>query len=189
MGKVLDLTNQRFDRLIAIPPTEQRDDGNMVWECRCDCGKTVYVGARRLVEKNTKSCGCLQKDVRDKQIDYFRRMAAVDSVGGTRLSHLNHTRYGHNTSGVRGVSWNKASGKWMATITFQKKTYYLGVYQKKEAVVLARQTAEEILWKPFLKEQVGEFANQEELKEQVNRFIRERIEKNRNVSHVGTKFE
>lgn len=57
-----DLTNQRFGRLVAIRPTEERDHGTVVWLCRCDCGNVVLVSLQRLKAGNTKSCGCLKSE-------------------------------------------------------------------------------------------------------------------------------
>ena len=39
-----DITNERFDRLVAIRPTDQRDaSGSVIWECKCDCETIVYI--------------------------------------------------------------------------------------------------------------------------------------------------
>ena len=56
---VIDLTGQRFGKLTAIRPTENRKRGSIVWECRCDCGGTVYVISSSLRSGNVRSCGCL----------------------------------------------------------------------------------------------------------------------------------
>ena len=61
--RIADITGQRFGRLIALHPTENRSGGSVVWHCQCDCGKTVDVPSNRLIRGNTKSCGCLRKDV------------------------------------------------------------------------------------------------------------------------------
>lgn len=59
MGKIKDLTGQRFGKLTAIEPTAERRNGSVVWKCRCDCGSEKLVAAINLVVGNTKSCGCL----------------------------------------------------------------------------------------------------------------------------------
>ena len=55
-----DLTGQRFGRLTVLRPTEQRKYRQVVWECRCDCGNTVFVRGSSLSNGLTQSCGCLQ---------------------------------------------------------------------------------------------------------------------------------
>ena len=57
----LDLTGQRFGKLTAIRPTEERRRKFVVWECKCDCGNTAYVTSKNLKTGKTRSCGCLKK--------------------------------------------------------------------------------------------------------------------------------
>jgi len=58
---IRDLTGQRFGRLVALKPTEERKNGYVVWECKCDCGNNAYVPTSLLTSGNTSSCGCLKK--------------------------------------------------------------------------------------------------------------------------------
>lgn len=58
-----DITGQRFGRLVAIKPLYSNKHRNIVWMCRCDCGNTVDVTVARLMNGNTLSCGCYQKDI------------------------------------------------------------------------------------------------------------------------------
>ena len=48
-----------------------------------------------------------------------------------------------NTSGITGVSWNCKNNKWLAKITIDYKTIYLGYYGNFEDAVKARKEAEE----------------------------------------------
>ncbi len=59
MARNLDLTGQRFGRLVAVSV-----EGTVprVWRCVCDCGATVVAAAGTLRYGSTKSCGCLQRD-------------------------------------------------------------------------------------------------------------------------------
>ena len=53
-----NLTGRRFGSLVAIRPLEERKNGIILWECRCDCGSLVTVYRNNLTSGNTKSCGC-----------------------------------------------------------------------------------------------------------------------------------
>ena len=56
-----DVSGQKFGRLTAMRPTGERGaGGNMIWQCRCDCGKEICVDLNQLVSGNKKSCGCLK---------------------------------------------------------------------------------------------------------------------------------
>lgn len=61
MAKKLDISGQRFGRLVAL---DLRIDGKTSkWRCLCDCGSESLVQCGSLVHGNTKSCGCLKRDV------------------------------------------------------------------------------------------------------------------------------
>lgn len=71
-------------------------------------------------------------------------------VEGTFLDILESTVVAKdNTSGVRGVCWDKRSHKWVARISLQGKSHYLGSFVNKEDAIKARRKGEE-LYKKFL---------------------------------------
>ena len=57
-----DITGVRYKRLVAVKPTDKRKNGLVVWECKCDCGNTVYVPGSSITSKRKGSCGCLEKE-------------------------------------------------------------------------------------------------------------------------------
>ena len=57
----LDLTNQKFGKLTALYPTEERSkDSRVIWQCICDCGNYIKVNTHDLQGNRTTSCGCLK---------------------------------------------------------------------------------------------------------------------------------
>ena len=60
--QTIDISGQRFGRLVALRSTEQRKGTCIVWECRCDCGNTVYATSSELRYSKVLSCGCLPKE-------------------------------------------------------------------------------------------------------------------------------
>lgn len=85
MGKAVDLTGQKFERLTAIEPTEKRDvNGCVIWFCLCECGtEDVPVSSKHLRSGHTKSCGCLILDVKTTHgmcysREYASRHAMID---------------------------------------------------------------------------------------------------------------
>ena len=81
----IDITGQRFGKLIAVKPTKQKDGTNIVWEMKCDCGNTTYVSTANIGDgkRNTKSCGCLHRDVVFKNLKgrRFGRLVVVKEDG------------------------------------------------------------------------------------------------------------
>ena len=63
MSKRIDITNQRFGKLVAIRPVGHNARGEGLWLCRCDCGNTIEVVTYSLRSGNTQSCGCMAKEV------------------------------------------------------------------------------------------------------------------------------
>lgn len=70
MGRVRDLTGQRFGRLVAL--SCQRRNGprggrvKVFWICKCDCGNETRVESSNLNNGHIKSCGCLHSEVATK---------------------------------------------------------------------------------------------------------------------------
>jgi hypothetical protein len=54
---VKDLTGQRFGMLTVIG-LAATPGGNVLWQCRCDCGGESLVLSNNLAKGNSKSCGC-----------------------------------------------------------------------------------------------------------------------------------
>ena len=60
----LDLTGQRFGRLVALEYDEAQSKivGRSCWRCQCDCGNSAIVVTNLLTSGHTQSCGCLQRE-------------------------------------------------------------------------------------------------------------------------------
>lgn len=208
---MLDLTNQRFGRLIAIEPTAERKGTNVVWRCRCDCGNESLVPSGWLRKGLKRSCGCLQDENRRRDIagqkrghltaieptderrngqtvwiwrcdcgatvrkttgavsvnasnmcpecarqlkaDQARAMAArvERDEKGRSVKQVEAIRAGkptaQNSSGVRGVSWDRVNRKWIARISDgHGKTVALGHFKRLEDATAARKRAVEELY-------------------------------------------
>lgn len=62
MGRFIDLTEQRFDRLIVIKQASKDKWRNILWSCLCDCGQEKIIRGSHLKSGATKSCGCLHEE-------------------------------------------------------------------------------------------------------------------------------
>jgi hypothetical protein len=75
--KILSLVGKRFGDLLVINKTEKRKHANIVWECKCDCGNTIFVDILYL--HNNISCGCKNKyNLVGKR---FGRLLVLESAG------------------------------------------------------------------------------------------------------------
>ena len=71
MGKIIDLTGQKFGKLTAIKYV-----GNKKWLCKCDCGNSHITQGILLRNNRVTSCGCatvrkVSKDLTGKTFNYL----------------------------------------------------------------------------------------------------------------------
>lgn len=60
----------------------------------------------------------------------------------------------NNTSGYRGVRWNKENKKWQVDIVFNNNRKYLGLYDELDKAIKIRKKAEEKYWgKKYIREE------------------------------------
>ena len=57
-----DMPGKKFGRLLCIEYSHTEKRG-LCWKCQCDCGSIVVVLGSSLRSGNTKSCGCLGKEI------------------------------------------------------------------------------------------------------------------------------
>lgn len=60
MAKALDITGQRFGKLVALSKAPSRS-GKTYWLCQCDCGNQKEIQTSHLTNGQTLSCGCINK--------------------------------------------------------------------------------------------------------------------------------
>jgi hypothetical protein len=219
--------NKKYGKLTTLYKNGRSKNRNIIWHCRCDCGKELDVPSGSLTTGNTRSCGCLLKETARKNGIKSRKLNKYDLSGdygigyttngepfyfdkedyeliknytwsynpekyvqsspfgkilkmhilimsppkGKVVDHINHITfdnrkvnlrvceryqnsintltYKNNTSGRKGVYWDKARNKWMVCITANKKTYNLGRYDDFDEAVRVREEAEEKYHKEF----------------------------------------
>lgn len=57
--RAVDLTGQRYGRLVCVKRVENDHKGFTRWLCQCDCGNTHIVKTGDLRSGHVKSCGCI----------------------------------------------------------------------------------------------------------------------------------
>lgn len=59
---IIDLTGQRFSRLVVVRRVANNWQGHARWLCKCDCGNSKAIQGRSLRAGDTQSCGCLNRE-------------------------------------------------------------------------------------------------------------------------------
>ena len=86
--RFIDLTDQRFGRLVVLSFWGHDKFGRTRWLCRCDCGNAATPSSNKLRLGETRSCGCLHDEV----------------------CRLRATTHGSSKSQLYGV-WSSAKGR------------------------------------------------------------------------------
>ena len=123
----VDVTNERFGKLIALFPTEERRDKSIVWECQCDCGTRCRVSVKQLRDGKTKSCGCLKTSFGEDKIKKILTEAGISftteqkfqSLGQYRFDFYVNNKYLIEFDGEQHFSAQGGSG-WFTTEAVEK---------------------------------------------------------------------
>ena len=85
--KGIDLTGQRFGRLLVIKEAGRDKHGAVLWLCKCSCplGNEVTVSGTDLREEHTTSCGCYRKECSAKRLSEYN---TKHGMSGTRLYRI-----------------------------------------------------------------------------------------------------
>lgn len=79
--KLIDMTGQRFERLVVLKRAPIEKGKKPKWICQCDCGNITIVTRKHLLDGSTKSCGCYRKD-------WSREHNTKHGFGRTRLHRI-----------------------------------------------------------------------------------------------------
>ena len=164
------IVGSRFGRLVVIEKDHVAKKTSF-WKCKCDCGNTTVVNTSSLKTGNTTSCGCRNIEIQQNAV--YRNIRTLDHEG-TNLAILTMKRSKRNTSGVKGVSWNKTSKQWIAQLRFRGENVLHKSFKSKQDAISARKEAEEKFVKPFLEKYGKEERHGESITDNSNYTKRDR---------------
>ena len=108
------LVGQRFGHLTVIRDSNKRfkSCGNIIWECKCDCGNITYVSTGNLkAEVNkTVSCGCVQAQNRIKHNYTVTNPRLYKIYSSMKQRCYNRNSDGYKWYGARGI---KICDEWL----------------------------------------------------------------------------
>ena len=115
----MSIIYKHFGRLTVIKKIQGSTDGQSTWNCVCTCGNTIQVKGFSLLSKNTKSCGCLKKELWSKA-NFKHGMSdtplhIIWQSMNKRCNNKNSEHY--NSYGGRGI---KVCKEWTSFIIFAK---------------------------------------------------------------------
>lgn len=106
MPKLIDLVGKRYGRLIVLENRGKDKNRNYYWLCRCDCGNEKVVMGENLKRGLTKSCGCLQDEIRIKTHSLHKKSKTrlYNIWCGIKGRCFNPNEQAYKLYGARGIS-------------------------------------------------------------------------------------
>lgn len=149
-----ELIGRKFGRLQILELSKEK--GYAI--CRCECGNVIEPNIHNLMTGNTTSCGCARSDNgRETAMKNFHENHEDMRKYGTNFHSIASTKARKdNTSGIRGVSFN--GKKWVARLTVQHHSVYLGSFRDIESAIAARKAGEEKYFKPLIERKMTEYS-------------------------------
>lgn len=97
MGALIDLSGQRFGRLLVLERDSTKNKKEAYWLCQCDCGNIKSIRSSALRRGQTRSCGCYNNENRasigknnaNNLIGQKFERLTVISDSGERTNHRN----------------------------------------------------------------------------------------------------
>lgn len=93
MGTAKNLLNQKFERLTVIEDCGSNKHKQKIWRCHCKCGSEIIATSSSLLSGNTKSCGCLQREIARSQLRKYNTYDLSGEYGVGYTSNTNHKFY------------------------------------------------------------------------------------------------
>lgn len=93
MSRFIDETGNRYERLLVLERVENDKNRRARWLCHCDCGNEKIVSGKALRSGNTRSCGCLQRELSSERstIDLtgqrYGRLTVIEKVNSRRRQY------------------------------------------------------------------------------------------------------
>lgn len=118
-----DLTGKIFSRLTVIKVVGHNKRGARVWLCQCECGNENTACASDLKSGNTKSCGCLHREIESAPRPHRRRNGPL--YIGFGIYARNRLIDGYTRRCKRnGITWGLTTEQ--AEVLFKGNCHYCG---------------------------------------------------------------
>lgn len=119
--KIRNVTGQKFGKLTVLEDNETRKDtkgrSRRYLKCKCDCGNICFVEKAKLTRGLTRSCGCMQKEMRE----HFKEITKLEY--GKASFNSTYTRY-KNGAKSRNLTFELTEEEFKSIIT--KPCIYCG---------------------------------------------------------------
>lgn len=149
-SRYIDLTGQRFGKLVALKPVKKEGYKHMSWLCQCDCGNQKIVPGDSLRRGYSNSCGCIKSKgeiaienlLKENNINYEREYSPFkypDTNGQARFDFYVNNKYFIEFDGEQHFQTNNS---WWNTEEYvnqlRQKDNYKNIWCKQHNIPLIR---------------------------------------------------
>lgn len=85
--RVIDLTGHKYGRWTVIENAGYQNK-EIIWKCICECGNVGYIAGNSLRSGNSKSCGCLAREINSKRLKETYKPKPIIDLSGQRFGKL-----------------------------------------------------------------------------------------------------
>lgn len=106
MKKIKNHANEVYGRLTVLQFIERKEQKSY-WKCRCSCGKEIIIPISYLTSGDTKSCGCLKKEIvskREKEKAFIKNHRLYDIWQDMKRRCYNSTRNAYKYYGAKNIT-------------------------------------------------------------------------------------
>ena len=150
---------EKYGHLTILEDTGKRKKyGQVVWKCQCDCGNIVFRGQDSLYESliggYTISCGCkrsreIGQREKDNPVRKDKARKSLGQIDGTTMVGIGEQKLRkNNTSGVRGVGYDKQKKRWRARLML-RRSEISKYFDTKEQAIEYRKYLEQVYYDPI----------------------------------------
>lgn len=106
MPKRLDVTNERYGKLVALRFVKTDASKRTLWEFKCDCGNTIIKRLGDVRTGDTKSCGCLHRKTLSEEGSMHKKInpRTYQAWNDMKQRCLNPNRTNFKNYGLRGIT-------------------------------------------------------------------------------------
>jgi len=116
-----DLTGEQFGRLSVVRFSHRNKTYHKLWECKCECGKTVFKTTSALRGGRTNSCGCgIYLPRKRVQTHGLSKTRFYRIYNGMKYRCLNKSNSGYKNYGAKGIT---VSDNWLDFCQFRDDMY------------------------------------------------------------------
>lgn len=105
MKKIKNHANEVYGRLTVLQFIERKEQKSY-WKCRCSCGKEITIPISYLTSGDTKSCGCLKKEIvskREKEKAFIKNHRLYNIWQDMKRRCYNLTRNSYKYYGAKNI--------------------------------------------------------------------------------------